>query len=64
MSYYKRGHNNLLNIFNQVLNLLSKHPQYLSQDSQLPNSYIFAIWPGATMPHLERGTAALRHYCT
>jgi len=36
------------------------HPQLLSQDSQ-HFTLTLAVLPDATVPHLERGTAAVRH---
>ena len=32
-----------------------------SQDSQLNTSLLFAIWLGAVVPHLKKGTVAARH---
>jgi hypothetical protein len=36
------------------------HPQFLSQDN-LYSPLILVVLLGAVVPHLERGTAAVRH---
>ena len=43
--------------------ILHIHPQLLSQDNQ-HFTLTLTVLPGAVVPHLERGTAALepRHY--
>ena len=61
MPYYKGGHNKLAKVCNQVLNLIHIHPHLLSQDNQFFNAFIFAVWPGAVVPHLKRGTTVVRH---
>ena len=64
MSYYKREHNKLVKVCNQVLNLIHIHPHLLSQDNHLFTVFTFVIWPGVAVLHLKRGTAAERHYCS
>jgi hypothetical protein len=39
---------------------LHKTSSHFSQDSQLNNSFTFAVLLGAAVPHLERGTATLK----
>ena len=60
--YYKGGHNKLAKVCNQVLNLMHIHPQLLSQDNHLFTDFNLVVLPGAVVPHLKRGTAAVRHY--
>ena len=59
--YYKGGHNKLAKVCNQVLNLMHIHPQLLSQDNHLFTGFNLVVLPGAVVPHLKRGTAAVRH---
>ena len=43
--------------------ILHIYPQFHSQDSQ-HSTLTLAVLPGVVVPHLERGTATERHYCT
>jgi hypothetical protein len=61
-SYYQRDI--WLKLCDQVLKSLLKTCSHLCQDSQLNHSHLFAALVGAAVPHLERGSAAPRHYRT
>jgi len=64
MSYYKGGHYKLAKVCNQVFNLIYIHPHMLSQDNQFIIVFTLAVLPCAAAPHLKRGNAAVRHWCS